>query len=240
MIDSIGLQKTTLLDYPGKVAATVFTHGCPLRCPYCHNPELVGGPVPEYFIRKDDFTRFLDRRKNVLEGICITGGEPMVHQDLPELISLIRSRGLLVKLDTSGMFPDRLKKLLDAHLVDFVAMDIKTAFSHYDRVAGDGAKAARSVEILRKSSVDHEFRTTMAPGIVTEEDLTEIAGFLGPEDTWALAQFRPTVTLDPSFARTIPYPDDLLFQWCRDLTQKKRRCIVRGVLKNQENDRKKE
>lgn len=229
MIQSLGLQKTTLLDYPGKVAATIFTHGCPLRCPYCHNPDLISGPVPDYFISLDEFDVFLKRRSRVLEGVCVTGGEPLLHHDIESVVDVIRSHDLLVKLDTSGIFPDRLRDLLAAGVLDYVAMDVKTAFSAYDKVRGDGEAILESLRIIRQSGVDHEFRTTMAPGIVGEEELFALVDHIGPDDDWYLTQFRPSVTLDPTFTSRDPYFDQTLLEWCRALRQKKRRCMLRGV-----------
>jgi pyruvate formate lyase activating enzyme len=131
-LDRVGLQKTTLLDFPGEVAATVFIPGCNLRCPYCHNPGLVSPPFPEDMIPVGELDAFLSRRARVLGGVCITGGEPLVHPDIGSLVGIIRSHGLQVKLDTNGTFPGRLEELLASGLVDYVAMDIKTAPDLYD------------------------------------------------------------------------------------------------------------
>src|SRR6056297_2964372 len=128
----IGLQKTSLVDFPGELAATVFTPGRNLRCPYCHNPQLVIPPYPEDMITLDELDAFLNRRDGLLGGVCITGGEPLLHEDLPELLHLVRTHGLKVKLDTNGSFPDRLSGIF----VDYVAMDLKTAPSRYEKLLG--------------------------------------------------------------------------------------------------------
>jgi pyruvate formate lyase activating enzyme len=229
MIKRLGLVKTTLIDYPGKVASVLFTHGCQLRCPYCHNPNLVSGPVPDDFLPVETILDHLDRRRDVLGGVCITGGEPLVHPDLRELCAAIHKRGLSVKLDTNGAYPDRLSELITAGLVDYVAMDIKTAFDNYDRVGGDGKAAQRSLAVIQESTVDHEFRTTVAPGIVDQTDLLSIALLLKPEDRYILAQFVAGTTLDPAFGSVTPYQGDLLREWCRLLTERGLNCTVRGA-----------
>jgi len=229
MLDRLGLQKTTLVDYPGHVAATLFTHGCPLRCPYCHNPELIAGPVPEHFLSRREISDFLASRARLLDGVCITGGEPLVHQDLAELLEEIRSHGLAVKLDTSGMFPEHLERLLTGGLVDFVAVDFKTGPEHYDRVGGDGEKFLRAVAILRESGVDYELRTTAAPGVVTEEDIAAIAAELKPGERYVLTQFRPGVTLDPLQSEALPYTAQTLRDWCDRIGESGAECLLRGV-----------
>lgn len=229
MLDRLGLQKTTLIDFPGHVAATLFTHGCPLRCPYCHNPELITGPVPGHFLSRREISEFLASRARLLDGICVTGGEPLVHQDLADLLEEIRSHGLAVKLDTSGMFPEHLDRLLAAGLVDFVAMDFKTGPSHYDRVGGDGEKLLRAIGVLRDRGVAYELRTTAAPGVVTDEDIRAIAEELRPGERYVLTQFRPGVTLDPLQSQAIPYTSHTLREWCNHILGSGAECLLRGA-----------
>jgi pyruvate formate lyase activating enzyme len=230
MLDRFGIIKTTLIDYPGRVATTLFTHGCPFRCPYCHNPELIDGPVPDDFVTRDDVLRHLDRRRSVLSGVCITGGEPLVHGDLGGLCAAIHERGLSVKLDTSGAYPDRLRDLLDQGLVDYVAMDIKTSFDRYDTVHGDGDAVRRSMRLIQSAAVEHEFRTTVAPGIVTSEDIDSIADALTPGDRYVLAQFRPATVFAPEYRDVTPYPVSVLVEWQTRLTDRGLQCELRGVL----------
>lgn len=173
-----GLQKTTLLDFPEKLACTVFTGGCNFRCPFCHNASLVlnSGAIEE--IPEDEFFSYLSRRKGVLDGVCITGGEPLLNSDIFEFIKKIRSYGLLVKLDTNGSMPDRLEALLDAGLVDYVAMDIKNAPTKYALTAGVDeypAEIERSIDIIIKKAPEYEFRTTVVRELHEKEDIIKIA-----------------------------------------------------------------
>ena len=133
-----GLQKTTLLDFPGKLACTVFTGGCNFRCPFCHNASLVIRPSDVEEISEEKFFSYLKKRQGILDGVCITGGEPLLNKDIEDFIRRIRSLGLLVKLDTNGAFPERLERLLDEGLVDYVAMDIKNSKEKYAATAGLG------------------------------------------------------------------------------------------------------
>lgn len=208
----VGLRKTTLVDYPGKVAATLFTAGCNLRCPYCHNPELVSGVAPPEFQDAAEVLAFLERRRGVLDGVCVTGGEPTLHPELPQLLKAIRSLGLLVKLDTNGCYPDA----LPLHDVDFVAMDLKTVPARYAAtVAGrrgfDWSGAVReSLHRIACGPVEHEIRITVAPGIVDDEMVPELAALVRANRGLVLQQFSPGVTLDPAFATVRPYPDQTI------------------------------
>lgn len=162
------VQKTTLLDYPGKVATLVFTPGCNLRCGFCHNPEFV---LPERlekirhdFIPEEVFFRFLETRKDFLDGVVICGGEPTIHQDLPVFCKRIKDLGFLVKLDTNGSAPEMIEHLLDQNLVDYIAMDLKNPFEKYTSLTGkeiDISRYRRSIELLMTQAPDYEFRTTL-------------------------------------------------------------------------------
>ncbi len=229
MLTRLGLQKTTLVDFPGRVAATLFTHGCSLRCPFCHNPELVAGPVPESFLSREEISAFLEHRSARIEGVCISGGEPLLHQDLGDLMREVQSHGLAVKLDTAGVYPDHLARLLDAGLVDYVAIDVKTAPDNYRRVSADGGEFLRSLAILRESGVAYELRTTVAPGVVTYEDIVAIAEMLRPGELYYLVQFRPGNTLDPLQAETTPYSPTQLAEWQKTIANTGTDCRLRGV-----------
>ncbi len=204
-LNRVGLQKTTLIDYPGLVASTVFTAGCNLRCPYCHNPELVNQGIPKSFINMEDFFGFLEKRKNVLDGVCITGGEPLIHDNLPEIIKQIQGFGLKVKLDTNGTFPEKLKTLSP----DYIAMDLKTTPQKYHLLTGispgrksTGSLAEKiiiSLEYLKTGSIDFEIRTTWVPGIVELEDIPEMARLLEGIENYYITPFRGGVTLDPEW-----------------------------------------
>jgi len=177
-----GLQKITLLDYPGKVACTVFLGGCNFRCPFCHNPDLVFAFVPGQGISEQEFFEFLSQRKDFLDGVCITGGEPMLEKDLGLFIQKIKDMGFLVKLDTNGSFPDRLKHLVDDHLVDYVAMDIKNSREHYGATIGipayDTTNVEQSVAILMEGNVPNEFRTTLVQEFHTSDDIKSMGRWL--------------------------------------------------------------
>lgn len=160
-----GLQKLTLLDYPGKMACIVFTGGCNLRCPFCHNASIVLDSSAGSEFSEDEITDFLKKRQGILEGVVITGGEPLMQKDIAEFIEKIRALGYSVKLDTNGTYPDKLKELIDKGLVDYVAMDVKASPEGYPPAVGIGgydiSKIARSIEILLEGRVDYEFRTTV-------------------------------------------------------------------------------
>ncbi len=195
---SLGLLKTTLVDYPGMVAATVFTASCNLRCPYCHNPELVAGPPPDDFLPVEEVLAFLERRRTILGGVCITGGEPLIHSWLPDFAEHVRALDLKVKLDTNGLFPNRIA----AVGADYIAMDIKTSPERYTVVGGDNVAAAipESLAVIRATTPEYEFRTTVVEPIVTEDDIRAIVALLEPGERYTLAAFRPGKTLDPAFA----------------------------------------
>ena len=186
-----GIQKLTLLDFPGKVACTVFTPGCNLRCPFCHNASLVFSCTDE--IGEESVLSFLKKRVGVLDGVCVTGGEPLLQKDIAAFLRKVKALGYLVKLDTNGTFPDRLQPLLDEKLVDYVAMDIKASPDNYDNATGvvtDLDKIRRSVTLLRQSGVAHEFRTTTVKGIHTAADFEAIAQWLRGEERFFIQQYK--------------------------------------------------
>lgn len=189
-----GLQKLTLLDYPEKCAATVFTFGCNLRCPFCHNASLVlNRKGDDYKIEEADFFKFLDSRKGLLDGVTVTGGEPLLQPDIENFIAKIKERGFLVKLDTNGTNPKKLKELLDKQLVDYVAMDIKNCYDKYPLTVGvrdfDVAPIKESVALLLLGKVDYEFRTTVCAELFTEEDFYKIATEISGAEKYFLQAF---------------------------------------------------
>lgn len=177
-----GFQSLTLLDYPGKVACTVFLGGCNFRCPFCQNTGLVLSPEREAVVPMEEVLGVLRKRRGMLDGVCITGGEPTLTSDLPEFIGRVREMGYLVKLDTNGYQPDVLEKLLENGMLDYVAMDIKSSRERYAKVAGlpglDLNRIQRSVELLMGGNVDYEFRTTVAQGLHTREDIEAVGKWL--------------------------------------------------------------
>jgi len=201
-----GLQKLTLIDYPGHIAATVFTVGCNFRCPFCHNPELVerGAWSVEHKLEKDFFD-FLGERRGKLEGVCITGGEPTIQPDLEEFIRKIKDLGYKVKLDTNGARPDVLRRLYAKKLLDFVAMDIKSDLENYEKTANskiDTERIKLSVDLIRNSGVDYEFRTTAVPGLHKEEDFIKIGKWLEGSKKYVLQTFEDKgKILDPNLKK---------------------------------------
>ncbi|MBQ7596987.1 MAG: anaerobic ribonucleoside-triphosphate reductase activating protein [Clostridia bacterium] len=189
-----GIQKLTLLDFPGKVACTLFTPGCNFRCPFCHNASLVFSCVQN--ITEQEVLSFLDKRRGILDGVCITGGEPLLQKDIAVLLREIKARGFLLKLDSNGAFPERLAPLLEAGLVDYVAMDIKASRRNYHTAIGlatvDLDSIERSVQLLKESGVDHEFRTTTVKGIHTAKDFADIAQWLAGEEKYFIQQYTPS------------------------------------------------
>ena len=188
-----GLQKLTLLDFPGNVACTVFTVGCNLRCPFCHNPALVNNPPEDALISEDEFFAFLKKRQGILDGVAITGGEPLLHTDIGEFIARIKSMGFKVKLDTNGTFPDRLEKVLAEGNVDYVAMDLKNTFDKYAKTVGiegfDTSLIKRSIKILQDSGVAHEFRTTVVSPLHEAADFGQIAKQVEGSENYFLQSF---------------------------------------------------
>lgn len=187
-----GLQKLTLLDYPEKTACTVFTVGCNFRCPFCHNAELaVGGEQAN--VSEDEVMDYLVSRRGKIDGVCITGGEPLLQSDVLEFMERVRSNGFLVKLDTNGSIYDKLKTIVDGKLCDYIAMDIKNVPEKYNISAGcisDTENIIKSVELLKNGGVEYEFRTTVVKQLNRAEDFAEIAKWLNGAKRYYLQQFR--------------------------------------------------
>ena len=189
-----GYQKTTLLDYPGHVAATIFTGGCNFRCPFCHNSDLVVNSTMSPCISQEEIFAFLKKRKNVLSGICITGGEPTLQTNLSEFIKKVRSLGYKIKLDTNGYRPDVISSLLEDNLLDYIAMDIKAGLSNYAKVSGipnlDTSKIKESISIIENSGIDYEFRTTVVKELHNRQDFLEISEMLSSSSSYFIQSFK--------------------------------------------------
>ena len=194
-----GLQKLTLLDYPGTVACTIFTAGCNFRCPFCHNAMLVlPEQIEETSLSEDEVLKFLKKRQGVLEGVAVTGGEPLLHADMPQLLRKIKDLGYKIKLDTNGSNPKLLKEIVEAGLVDRVAMDIKNSPEMYPETVGcrvSMAAVEESKDFLLSGTVDYEFRTTVVKGIHTEESLIEAARWIAGAKEYYLQQFKDSGNL---------------------------------------------
>ena len=194
-----GMQKLTLLDFPGVVACTLFTAGCNFRCPWCHNAGLVLPEENPDLLEGDEVLSFLEKRKGVLDGVCVTGGEPLLQAELPEFLRRVKDLGYRVKLDTNGSFPERLEALVREKLVDRVAMDIKNGPSRYAETAGlrdlDLSAVTASKDFLLSDPVDYEFRTTVVRGLHTAESLLEAADWIAGTKQWFLQQFKDSGNL---------------------------------------------
>lgn len=229
-----GLQKTTLIDYPGHVACTVFTAGCNFRCPWCYSKELV---LPELIARQPEIPEaevfeFLKEKQGLLEGVVICGGEPTLHPDLPQFCRKIKDLGFLVKLDSNGSNPKMLKELIDKKLIDYVAMDIKLPKDRYAALFAGAARGStpvksagveplairvddieESIKILKSGDVDFEFRTTCAPGVHTPDDFEIMAKWIGQDipgksPKYFLQNFKPGRNIDPEFEKLKPFADE--------------------------------
>jgi len=230
-----GIQKTTLIDYPGKIACIVFLAGCNFRCPWCYSAELV---LPlkimaqPRFLEKEFFD-FLRGRQGQLDGVVICGGEPTVNKDLPQFIEKIKNLGFPVKLDTNGSNPQMLKDLIDTKLIDYVAMDIKSSPNNpaYTNLLGEGVKLEdiqKSVEILKNGSLDFEFRTTVVNTVHAKEEFTEIAQWIGgPNVKYYLQSFRAEKTIDPAFEKVRPFEDKFLKEIAKEISPHFKFCELR-------------
>lgn len=191
-----GFQKMTMLDYPGKVACTIFTYGCNFRCPFCHNATLVIDEANLF--TKEEILSYINKRKGILDGVCVSGGEPLLQPDIIDFLKELKASGLLVKLDTNGSYPERLQEIIDLGLVDYVAMDIKNSKEKYQLTTDsqiDIKKIEKSVEILMKDKVDYEFRTTVVKEFHEDEDFYKIASWLKGAKRLFLQPFKDSENL---------------------------------------------
>lgn len=187
-----GLQKLTLLDYPGHTACTVFTAGCNFRCPFCHNAGLVTKIDGTDTIPTAEVLSFLEKRVGLLDGVCITGGEPLMQKDIDEFMVAVKAMGYKIKLDTNGSYPERLRDLIEKGLVDYIAMDIKNSKEKYSHTAGVEVVLSdieKSIELIKNCGVDYEFRTTVVKGLHTPEDIIALAEWIAPAKRYFLQNF---------------------------------------------------
>jgi len=218
-----GFQKFTLIDYPDKIAATVFTVGCNFRCPFCHNPEIVDPKKINYKgnIKEEEILEFLVSRKGYLDGVCITGGEPTLQIGLAEFVRNIKEMKFLVKIDTNGSMPMTIENLIERGMLDYLAIDIKTRPEKYKTLTTRDdivVNLEKSINLIVNSSVEMEFRTTVVPGIVEVEDFDDIIDWINKINSktfsrlhrYSIQSFRPQKTLNKSFDKVKPYPKDKL------------------------------
>lgn len=214
MIKVVGYQGVSLIDFPGRIATVLFVPGCNFSCPYCQNPELVSPSNHLEPASPSEVMELLSERKNFIDGVSITGGEPTLLSDLPEFLKKIKDMGFATKVDTNGYLPKVISGLLMKNLVDFIAMDIKSSLANYVKVVRKNINTNRiqeSIDLLLNSSIDYEFRTTVVPGLVTEEDIISIAKTIKGAKSYRLQQFCNRNTLDKILVGLSPFlPDDLL------------------------------
>lgn len=212
MLQFGGIQKLTLLDFPGHTACTVFTKGCNLRCPFCHNASLVLDPLSGPALSEEDIFAFLEKRRGVLQGVAVTGGEPLLMPSIEDFLARVRELGFAVKLDTNGCFPDRLESVLSRGLADYVAMDVKNSPERYGMTVGmrtfDLTPVLESVELLRKAPVPSEFRTTAVAGLHRPEDMAAIGRWLGPVPRYFIQAFKDSGDLIGSGFSAL-HPDEM-------------------------------
>ena len=218
MVEIKGIEKFAPKDFPGYISCTVFLGGCNLRCPYCHNADLVLRPQTLPAFSLDYFVDFMSVRKDWLEGVCVTGGEPLIHEDIAEFFRVIKKQNLLIKLDTNGTFSERLKFLIDSKLIDAVAMDVKAPWSKYSEVTGataDIQEIQKSIAILKETEIESVFRTTVVPGLIEAIDIEEIGKMLKGAKIFQIQPFDPYNTLDESYSSKKPFPREELLDFVK-------------------------
>ncbi len=225
-----GLQKFSLIDYPGKTCAIIFTIGCNFCCKYCHNPELV---VPEKYtseIPAQDVFSFLESRIGKLDAVCITGGEPTQHMDLRDMIIKIKDMGFLVKLDSNGSRPEVLEDFIDKKIIDYIAMDVKAPLEDYSKIVGwkiPIEKLQKSIDLIMNSGIDYEFRTTIVKSLTSKDDLKKIAQTIKGAENYYLQKFIPTKLIESAMEKEVSYSDDDLVELAKEMKKYVKNCYVR-------------
>ncbi|MBI2644910.1 anaerobic ribonucleoside-triphosphate reductase activating protein [Candidatus Uhrbacteria bacterium] len=210
-----GFQKFSLIDFPERTSSIVFTQGCPFRCAYCHNPELI--PFKKEGIDKQEILCYLKKEQKLIDGVCITGGEPTLQEGLEDFLAKLKEMGFAVKLDTNGIRPDVVSRLIHAKLIDYVAMDLKHVWEKYSdviRVRGENImnRCKETFHLLQTSGIAHEFRTTVFPGVHTEKDFFTMAGYLKDGEKYFIQKPGFAKNLDPSLTRDIGFDVHALIQ----------------------------
>lgn len=218
--DTRGLEKFSLVEWPGKITAIVFTGGCNFRCPFCHNPELVTDLAKTPVYPWEEIEKFLDQKVGWVDAIMITGGEPTIHRDLPQALNFIKAKGYATGIATNGSNPGMLRELIEQKLVDRVCMDIKSSWGKYPEACGekvDIEKIKESVELIMKSPVEYELKLTLVPGLVNKEDLSKIGESVKGAKKLTLQQFRPLKALDKDYENKVPYCKDDIMKFAKEL-----------------------
>ena len=208
-----GLQKVSLIDYPGEISSIIFLQGCNFKCPYCHNPELVYSKLFGPCLQEEDVLEFLKTRIGKIEAVTITGGEPTIQNDLIPFIRRIKKMGFAVKLDSNGSRPEVIQNLLNEKLLDFIAMDIKAPLEKYEKIARVPLKTdliKESINIILQAKIPHEFRTTVVQSLITESDILKIAQLISGARSYTLQKFVPTKTLDKKYLKAKSFSVDEL------------------------------
>jgi len=226
-----GFQKFSLIDYPKKSSAIIFTQGCSFRCDYCHNPELINPLLFQDLISEEEVLSFLEKRKDKLDAIVVTGGEPFVQPDLESFLKKLKRLGYLIKIDTNGSFSDQLEKIIEEKLVDYIAMDIKGPLEKYHQISNskiDLEKIKKSIKLIINSGIDYEFRTTVVKSQLSESDFIKIGEMIKGAKFYALQKFIPTKTLNPEFLKEVSYSDEELEKIRQNLVESfSINCIIR-------------
>lgn len=225
-----GIQKFSLVDYPGLVSAVLFTTGCNMRCGYCHNPELVVSELYGESLDLNEVYAFLDSRRDKLEGVVITGGEPTLRKDLPDMVKKIKSMGYRVKLDSNGTHPEVLGAMINANCIDYVAMDIKGSLEKYASIAArlvDTDAIKKSIQVILASNVHHEFRTTVVQSQLSFSDFDKMGQLIKGAQLFSIQKFVPAKTLDPSFAKERTYDEADLVKIKKIMKQYVDKCAIR-------------
>ncbi len=235
MLPIAGIQKLSLVDYPGHLCAILFLQGCNMRCPFCHNAVLVPceyEPDWVYSRRWEEVLEYLSHRRNFLEGVCITGGEPTLHRDLPEGIQILRSLGYKIKLDTNGTNPVMVESLLRENQIDYVAMDIKTSLDRYVELGVSNpvliTNIRKTIKVIMDLAPDYEFRTTMVPGLIEEEDFVKILEEIRGARRYVLQAYRPEYVLDSEKAPPNSIAPERLSKYVEMASGKVNEILARG------------
>jgi pyruvate formate lyase activating enzyme len=226
-----GLQKTSLLDYPDVISAIIWTVGCNFRCPFCYNKDIVFGNVN--LVSEKEIFSFLEKRKGMLEALVISGGEPFLQKDIYDFCKKVKEMSYLIKIDTNGTFPVKLKELIDKNLIDYVSMDVKAPKKKYEKLTNkkvNTKKIEESIEILKNSKIDYEFRTTFVPELLNKSDIIEIAKWLKGSKKFYLQQFKSDSPLVSSRLEYVtPYPKEEVLKTLEEIKSYFDICEARGI-----------
>ena len=226
-----GFQKTSLLDYPETISAIIWTAGCNFSCPFCYNKDLVKGKTSVF--PEEEILDFLKKRKGLLDGLVITGGEPLIQEDIVEFCEKVKKIGYLIKIDTNGTNPEKLQELIDKKLVDYIAIDIKAPKEKYDQLTGvktDLSKIEKSIEIIKKYAPNYEFRITIVPNILNKEDIVNIAKWLEGAKKFYIQQFKSNIPLISSKLENIaPCQKEYLVEILNEIKPFFNSCFIRGI-----------